>query len=61
MNLNEKIEDFNDTEILDIKLSNPEKLFVKMSDLKNIYRKFFALWHPDKHINDGKDTSKFCS
>lgn len=55
-----KIETFNENEILEIKETSPEKLFFGESenDLKVIYRKLSALWHPDKHINDGKDTSK---
>lgn len=44
-------------EILGIK--SPEKLFRVSTEieLKQAYRKFSALWHPDKHITDGQDTT----
>jgi hypothetical protein len=40
-------------------IKSPENLFVASSeeDIKKIYRKLSTLWHPDKHINDNKDTS----
>lgn len=51
------LDTFSSTEILGIVI--PEKLFLVSTeeDLKRAYRKLSALWHPDKHISDGKDTN----
>lgn len=53
-------EKLSEAEILKIKLERPEIIFIGESeaDLKNIYRKMSALWHPDKHISDKKDTTQ---
>lgn len=55
-----KIESYTEAEILSIRLEKPEVIFMADSEitLKNIYRKLSALWHPDKHITDKRDTSK---
>ena len=54
-----KIESYTEAEILSIRLEKPEVIFMADSEitLKNIYRKLSALWHPDKHITDKRDTS----
>lgn len=46
-------------DILKIPLENPEKLYVveDEKELKKIYRKLSMLWHPDRHIKEGSDTS----
>ncbi|NCQ51805.1 J domain-containing protein [archaeon] len=51
------MKNFSSTEILGI--SKPEKLFLCSTEqeLKLCYRKLSALWHPDKHISDGINTS----
>lgn len=55
-----KIETFSAEDILKIRIDKPEVIFMADSEvaLKSIYRKMSALWHPDKHISDKKDTSK---
>lgn len=42
-----------------LRINTPEKLFLASneSDLKKVYRKLSQLWHPDRHITDGKDTT----
>ena len=46
-------------QILSVPLDRPEKLYQveTESEIKSLYRKFSTLWHPDKHIKDGKDTA----
>lgn len=54
------IENLTEEDILKIKLEKPESIFMADSEasLKSIYRKMSALWHPDKHITDNRDTAK---
>lgn len=54
------IDNLSEIEILSIKLEKPESIFMADSEvkLKAIYRKMSALWHPDKHITDNRDTAK---
>lgn len=54
------LENLTEEDILKVKLEKPELIFMSDSEigLKNIYRKMSALWHPDKHITDKKDTAK---
>ena len=55
-----KFDKLTEENILKVSLLKPESIFygVNEDELKIIYRKMSALWHPDKHINDGKDTGK---
>lgn len=54
------INNLTEEEILSVKVEKPEIIFLANDEagLKNIYRKLSALWHPDKHITDKKDTGQ---
>lgn len=51
------LDNITSAEILGINI--PEKLFSVSTEkeLKQSYRKLSAIWHPDKHIANGKDTN----
>lgn len=53
-------EKLKEEEILKIRVEKPEMIFMGDTELalKIIYRKMSALWHPDKHISDKKDTTE---